>query len=49
MADSFTIDIIASGVGGVPGAPEPATWAMMLLGLAGLSFVRNRRRLWASG
>ena len=27
-ADSFTIDIIANGV---PGAPEPATWAMMLL------------------
>ena len=44
-ADSFTLDIIANGV---PGAPEPATWAMMLLGLAGLSFVRKRRRIWAS-
>jgi PEP-CTERM motif len=48
MADSFTIDIVASGVSGVPAAPEPATWAMMLLGLAGLSFLRARRRIPAS-
>ncbi len=47
-ADSFTIDIVASGVGGVPAAPEPATWAMMLLGLAGLSFLRARRNIPAS-
>ncbi len=27
----------------VPGVPEPSTWAMMLLGFAGLSFVGFRR------
>ena len=39
-ADSFTIDIIS---GGAPAAPEPGTWTMMLLGLAGLAFARARR------
>ena len=29
--------------GGVPGAPEPATWAMMGLGFAGLGFAAMRR------
>ena len=28
--------------GGVPGAPEPATWAMMLLGFAGVGFAGYR-------
>lgn len=27
-----------------PGVPEPSTWAMMLLGLAGLGFVARRRQ-----
>ena len=48
-ADTFTLDIVAGGVTGVPAAPEPATWAMMLLGLAGLSFLRTRRPTPASG
>jgi hypothetical protein len=39
-ADSFTLDIVS---GGMPAAPEPGTWTMMLLGLAGLAFVRARR------
>ena len=46
-ADSFTIDI--SSVGAVTAAPEPATWAMMVLGLAGLTLLRTRRRVPVSG
>jgi len=34
----------SSGTGGVPSAPEPATWAMMLLGFATVGFVGYRRR-----
>ena len=30
--------------GGVPGAPEPATWAMMGIGFAGLGVVAYRKR-----
>ena len=41
-ADSFTIDI--AGAGGAAPAPEPATWAMMVLGFAGLAYLRTRRR-----
>jgi hypothetical protein len=39
-ADSFTIDISNAS-----GTPEPATWAMMLLGFAGLGYaaVRHQR------
>lgn len=34
----------SSGTGGVPSAPEPATWAMLLLGFATVGFVGYRRR-----
>jgi hypothetical protein len=27
-----------------PGTPEPATWAMMLLGFAGMGFLAYRKR-----
>jgi hypothetical protein len=38
-ADSFTLDIIAATV-----VPEPSTWAMMLVGFAGLGFAGWRAR-----
>ncbi len=46
-ADSFTLDI--SSVGATAATPEPATWAMMVLGLAGLALLRTRRRIPVSG
>jgi hypothetical protein len=39
-ADTFTIDVIASPPTGVP---EPATWAMMLVGFAGLGYAGYRK------
>lgn len=45
-ADTFTLDI---GSLGIIAAPEPATWAMMLLGLGGVALLRTRRRIPASG
>jgi hypothetical protein len=41
-ADTFTLDIVS---GGDVAAPEPATWAMMLVGFTGLAFLRIRRRI----
>jgi hypothetical protein len=41
-ADSFTLDIVAATV-----VPEPSTWAMMLLGFAGLGFAGWRCRRWS--
>lgn len=48
-ADTFTIDIAAGSFRTPPPIPEPATWAMMLLGLAGLALVRARRGIAAFG
>ncbi len=45
---STTLSIELSNLGGFPlnvdnvSVPEPATWAMLLLGLAGMGFVRRR-------
>jgi hypothetical protein len=47
-ADTFTIDIAAGSFRGPPPIPEPGTWAMMLLGFAGLALVQARRRIPAS-
>jgi hypothetical protein len=35
---TLTIDTIASGV------PEPSTWAMMILGFAGVGFMAYRKK-----
>jgi hypothetical protein len=38
-ADTFTLNVVAGSV------PEPSTWAMMLVGLAGLGYAAVRRKL----
>jgi PEP-CTERM motif len=40
QADSLTIDVI----GPPPAVPEPSTWAMMLIGFAGLGYAASRRK-----
>jgi hypothetical protein len=39
--DQFVFTDVASSV--IPGAPEPSTWAMMLIGFAGLVYAGHRR------
>jgi len=39
--DNFTIDNLSFGVSAVP---EPSTWAMMILGFAGVGFMTYRRK-----
>ncbi len=39
---TLVIDVTTAG-SGADGVPEPSTWAMMLLGFAGLGFVGYRR------
>jgi PEP-CTERM motif len=44
----FAIDDVRFGVGSqvvVPGVPEPSTWAMMLIGFAGIGFAAYRRAI----
>jgi len=36
--------VTIAGTPVIPGVPEPATWAMMLIGFAGLGLASNRRR-----
>jgi hypothetical protein len=38
------VTIKAFDLGGPSGLPEPSTWALMLLGVAGLGFVARRRK-----
>jgi hypothetical protein len=46
-ADGFTIHL-SDGIGNAPlfaeSVPEPSTWAMMILGFAGIGFMTYRRR-----
>jgi hypothetical protein len=39
-ADSFTVNVVTSP----PLVPEPSTWAMMLIGFAGLGYAAARRK-----
>jgi PEP-CTERM motif len=41
--DTLVIDVTTAGSG--PSVPEPSTWALMLLGFAGLGFAGWRRRM----
>jgi len=41
IGSQFSGGVINTTVGGVP---EPSTWAMMLLGLAGVGFMAYRRK-----
>jgi len=36
--------LISDGVGNTPAVPEPSTWAMMILGFAGVGFMAYRRK-----
>jgi hypothetical protein len=42
VGSSLILDVTTKG--NTPVVPEPSTWAMMLLGFAGLGFVGYRRR-----
>jgi hypothetical protein len=37
-------DVSIRGVSFAPDVPEPSTWAMMLLGFAGVGFMAYRRK-----
>jgi hypothetical protein len=44
-ADTFAVEVGSSGPISITGsAPEPSTWAMMLIGFAGLSYAAVRRK-----
>jgi hypothetical protein len=40
------IAVIATTTGSIPAVPEASTWAMLLLGFAGLGFAGYRRMNW---
>jgi hypothetical protein len=45
LLDATSIqNLIAADTSSVSGVPEPSTWAMMLLGFAGISFMAYRRK-----
>jgi hypothetical protein len=41
----WRLNVKGGTIGGGGGAPEPSTWAMMLLGFAGLGYAARRRAL----
>jgi hypothetical protein len=42
-ADRYSIET-SLGIGNVSAVPEPSTWAMLLLGFAGIGFIACRRK-----
>jgi hypothetical protein len=47
LPDGFTFDTVSGhnyGSSNVGAVPEPSTWAMMILGFAGIGFMAYRRR-----
>ena len=44
FVDDVSVGDTGRNVGGGPGVPEPATWAMMILGLGGVGATLRRRR-----
>jgi hypothetical protein len=42
-ADQYSF-VFSDGIGNTPAVPEPSTWAMMLVGFAGLGFTAYRRK-----
>jgi PEP-CTERM motif-containing protein len=44
LADALAIAAEDTLLAGAPAAPEPSTWAMMILGFAGIGFMTYRRR-----
>jgi hypothetical protein len=43
VGDQLILDVTTATV--APAVPEPSTWAMMLLGFAGIGFMAYRRKL----
>jgi hypothetical protein len=44
VAAAFSLDLSTTGVVVTPGIPEPATWAMMLIGFGGMGAAMRRTR-----
>lgn len=42
------VDGLTSAAGAIGAVPEPSTWAMMILGFAGIGFMTYRRRKWTA-
>lgn len=42
--EMLCVSLTSSGVPEVPDVPEPSTWAMLILGFAGLGFAFRRSR-----
>jgi hypothetical protein len=45
---TYSIDLIIDNVSVSAAVPEPSTWAMMLIGFAGLGIMSRKRRIEAT-